>query len=71
MTITLFIIGYIASVFLCRWLNKISSKIDPIGGGKVVFLWLIPLMNIVAILSLIIYIIIYSNFFKWFRGDHW
>jgi len=77
MIILLIIIGYIASVFICRWLNKIAYKMDyknPI----IWFVWVIPVINTFMISIWFFGIIItaplyidYNKFFKWFKGDNW
>lgn len=78
MIILYFIIGYIASVFLCRWINKLIYKWIKEKGSIQVSVWLIPIFNIIGIIIIIICIIIYIikkypsiKFVKWFKGDNW
>ncbi len=71
-----FITGYIASVFICRWANKIVYGID-IDILLVWIVWLIPFINIAITFVLLVYFIykkINDNnnyYFKWFKGDYW
>lgn len=75
MVITLFILGYIASVFLCRWANKmVYQKIKH--SPKMWLWWYIPIVNIWILLPIVLEILDHHNFFdnkflKWFRGDNW
>jgi len=86
MIITIIILGYIASVFLCRWLDKIACRMDDTMKPTWIA-WLIPVINTVyafmlllAIFVAVIFSYIFNcpkrfrgdiKFFKWFRGDHW
>ncbi len=74
MIITIIIIGYIASVFLCRWLSKILYQIDQTD-PKFAGISFIPIVNIILIFALIMMILTEykskNKFVKWFRGDHW
>jgi cytochrome c-type biogenesis protein CcmH/NrfF len=61
------IVGYVISVFLNRWINKIAYKREK--AEIEVWLWFIPILT-----SIVMLIIILENIEKknnWFTGKNW
>ncbi len=77
MLITSLILGYIASVFFCRWANKmLYQRIEYC--PKIWGWWYIPIINFGILIPIFFEILDNFNsfkfdnkFWKWFRGDHW
>lgn len=71
MTILLIIVAYVSSVFIARWFNKMSFKIDkyiPIFP----FIWLIPLVGMLAYLVMFLKTLLKVNErSNWFTGKNW
>lgn len=70
MIIALIILAYVANVFLNRWLNKITYKID---GVKMPFAWFLSIAETIVFLIIILLEIKLKYNFKsnWFTGKHW
>jgi len=71
MVTILWILAYVASVFLSRWLNKIAIKIS---GISVIMpaMWFVPVINVLAFGAIVIIELFAANAKStWFTGKNW
>lgn len=71
MNTILWILAYVASIFVARWLNKMAIKVS---GANVVMTaaWFMPLLNIITFgVILIIELFAANAKSNWFTGKNW
>jgi hypothetical protein len=71
MVTILWILAYVASVFLSRWFNKMAVKVSGISVVMTV-MWFVPLLNILALgIILIVELFTANAKSNWFTGKNW
>jgi hypothetical protein len=70
------IIVHIVFIFITRWLNHLTVKYN--NDDRLVIMWFIPLMNIVASVAMLVTLIGHwykhgnkSRLTRWFLGENW